>query len=158
MSNRVNWDCGCHAWGRSRLLHIRVTWWLHWLTTNAPLIACVINSPSAFLCYLNLSIFILESGLSYFKVLTICFLLVYFVNVAGCHFFYFNEFDNLGSGKSSLFFVSGWIKLKFCVKSNFWLLISNRNSKTQYQFEILRKCHLSSIRSWFLAQHSLMNW
>ena len=28
----------------------------------------------------------------------------------------------------------------------------------QYQFEILRKCHFSSFRSWFLAQYSLMNW
>ena len=28
----------------------------------------------------------------------------------------------------------------------------------QYQFEILRKCHFSSLRSWFLAQHSLINW
>ena len=37
------------------------------------------------------------------------------------------------------FFVSGWIKLKFNVRGNFRLLISNLNSKTQYQFEILRK-------------------
>ena len=39
------------------------------------------------------------------------------------------------------FFGFGWIKLKFVVKSNFRLLISNLNSKTQYQFEISRKCH-----------------
>ena len=56
------------------------------------------------------------------------------------------------------FFVFGWIKLKFGVRVNFRLLISNLNSKTQYQFAILRKCHFSSIRSWFLAQQSLMNW
>ena len=31
------------------------------------------------------------------------------------------------------------VKLKFGAGSNFWLLISNRNSETQYQFEILRK-------------------
>ena len=52
----------------------------------------------------------------------------------------------------------GWIKLKFGVRSNFTLLISNLNSETQYHFEIVRKCHFSSLRSWFLAQHYLMNW
>ena len=56
------------------------------------------------------------------------------------------------------FFLFGWIKLKFGVRVNFRLLISNLNSKTQYRFEILRKCHFSSLRSWFLAQHSLLNW
>ena len=45
------------------------------------------------------------------------------------------------------FFVFGWIKLKFGVRGNFRLLISNRNSKMPYQFEILRKCHCSSLRS-----------
>ena len=44
-------------------------------------------------------------------------------------------------------FVFGWIKLKFGVKGNFTLLISNRNLKMQYQFEIVRKCHFSSLRS-----------
>ena len=45
------------------------------------------------------------------------------------------------SGKCSLFlcFLFGWIKLKFGIRGNFALLISNPNSKTQYQFEILRK-------------------
>ena len=56
------------------------------------------------------------------------------------------------------FFVFGWIKLKFGVVGTFVLLISNLNSKAQYQFAILRKCHFTSIRSWFLAQHCLMNW
>ena len=56
------------------------------------------------------------------------------------------------------FFVFVWIKLEFGVRGNFRFLISNLNSKTQYQFEILRKCHFSSLRSWFLAQRSLMNW
>ena len=37
--------------------------------------------------YLDLSNFILEAGLSYFRVLTICLLLVYFVSAAGCHCF-----------------------------------------------------------------------
>ena len=32
------------------------------------------------------------------------------------------------------FFVFGWIKLKFAVRGNFTLLISNLNSKVQYQF------------------------
>ena len=45
------------------------------------------------------------------------------------------------------FFVFEWINLKFVVRGNFRLLISNLNSKTQYQFEILRKFHLSSLRS-----------
>ena len=34
------------------------------------------------------------------------------------------------------FFVFGWIKLKFGVRGNFMLLISNLNSKTQYLFAI----------------------
>ena len=34
-----------------------------------------------------------------------------------------------------------WIKLKLGVRGNFGVLISNLNSKMQYQFEILRKCH-----------------
>ena len=41
------------------------------------------------------------------------------------------------------FFVFGRIKLKFAVRGNFRLLISNLNSKTQYQFEILRTMPLS---------------
>ena len=56
------------------------------------------------------------------------------------------------------FFVFGWITLKFGVRGNFRLLISNLDSKMQYPFKILRKCYFSSLRSWFLAQHSLMNW
>ena len=48
--------------------------------------------------------------------------------------------------------------VKFGVRGNFNLLTSNLNSKTKYQFEILRKSHFSSLRSWFLAQHSLINW
>ena len=56
------------------------------------------------------------------------------------------------------FFLFGWIKLKFGVRGNFRLLTSNLNSKTQYQFEILRKCHSSSLTSWFFTQHSTRNW
>ena len=66
---------------------IQSTWWLHRLATDVPLIACVINSPNTFTYYLKLSNFILEFGLSYFRVLTICLLLVYFVSAAGCHYF-----------------------------------------------------------------------
>ena len=45
------------------------TWWLHrGLATDVPFIACVINSPSTFTYHLDLSNFILESGLSYFRV------------------------------------------------------------------------------------------
>ena len=39
------------------------------------------------------------------------------------------------------FFIFERIKLKFGVRGNFRFLISNRNSKMQYQFEILRKCY-----------------
>ena len=53
------------------------------------------------------------------------------------------------------FFIFGWIKLKFRVKGNFRLLISNLNSKMQYRFVILRKRHFSSLRSLFLA-HELV--
>ena len=45
------------------------------------------------------------------------------------------------------FFVCGWINLKFGVRGHFRPLISNLNSKTQYQFEIARKCHFPSLRS-----------
>ena len=45
------------------------------------------------------------------------------------------------------FFVFGWIELNFGVRGNLRLLISNLNSKTQYHFEILRKCHFSYVRS-----------
>ena len=48
----------------------------------------------------------------------------------------------LKSGKSSCFFVFGWIKLKLGLRGNFRLLISNLNSKMQYQFEMLRKMPL----------------
>ena len=37
--------------------------------------------------------------------------------------------------------------LKFGVRGNFRLVISNLNSKMQHKFEILRKCHFSSLRS-----------
>ena len=43
------------------------------------------------------------------------------------------------------FFVFGLIELKFGVRGKFWLLIPNLNSKTQYQSEIVRKCHFSSL-------------
>ena len=41
--------------------------------------------------------------------------------------------------------MSNRVKLKFGVSGNFGLLISNLNSKTRYQFEILRKCHFLSL-------------
>ena len=43
---------------------------------------CIINSPCTFTCYLDLSNFIVEPGVSYFRVLTIC-----FVSAVGCHCF-----------------------------------------------------------------------
>ena len=42
------------------------------------------------------------------------------------------------SRMSSLILCFGWIKLKLGIRGNFGLLISNLNSKTQYQFEIVR--------------------
>ena len=53
-------------------------------------------------------------------------------------------------GKWKVFIVSLFLdgfKLKFGVRVIFRLLISNLNSKIQYQFEIFRKCHISSLRS-----------
>ena len=67
---------------------IQSTWRLHQLATDVPFIACAIDSPCTFTCYLALSNFISESGLSYFRVLTICLLLVYFVSAAERHFFF----------------------------------------------------------------------
>ena len=66
------------------------TWYLHRLATDVPYIACVINSPCTFACCLDLSGFILWSGLLCLKVLIICLLLVYFVSAAGCRFFDFS--------------------------------------------------------------------
>ena len=60
---------------------------MHRLATDVPFIACVINLPCTFTYYLDLSNFILEYGLSCFRVLTICLLLVYFVSAAVCHCF-----------------------------------------------------------------------
>ena len=45
------------------------------------------------------------------------------------------------------FFAFRWIKLKFGVIGNSGLLISNLNSKMQYQFKILRKCHFFELES-----------
>ena len=61
--------------------------WLHQLAADVPFIACIICLPSTFTDYLDLLCFILESGLSYFRVLIVCLLLVYFVIAAGCHCF-----------------------------------------------------------------------
>ena len=66
---------------------IRSTWGLHRLATDVPFIACVINSPHTFTYYLDLSNFISESGLLYFRVLTVCLLLVNFVSAGGYHCF-----------------------------------------------------------------------
>ena len=45
---------------------IRSTWLLHRLATDVPSIACVINCQSIFVNNLDLSNFLLESGLQYF--------------------------------------------------------------------------------------------
>ena len=63
------------------------TWLLHRLATDVPSIACVINCQSIFVYSLDLSIFLLESGLSYFLFLSVRFQLVYFVSAAGYHCF-----------------------------------------------------------------------
>ena len=51
------------------------------------IIASVINLPSTLTCYLDLSKFILEFELSYFRVLTIFPQLVDFVSAERCHCF-----------------------------------------------------------------------
>ena len=102
---------------------IQSTWWLHRLI----IVACVIISPSTFTYYLDLSEYTLESGLSYFRVLTICLLLIYFVSAAGCHCFdfycvlglarYFLSHKNLYmaySGKTSAYFYSNLTKTAWC--------------------------------------------
>ena len=68
---------------------------MHRLATDVPFIACVINLSSTFTQYLDLSnfCFILRYGLSYFRILAICLLLVYFVSPAGCHCFDLYELD-----------------------------------------------------------------
>ena len=64
-------------------------------------IACVINLPGAFACYLDLLNFSLYSGLSCFKVLTICLLLVYFLSAAGCHCFDLIRKSGGGGGRGN---------------------------------------------------------
>ena len=61
------------------------------LAADVPFIARVINSPSTSACYLDLSNFHLEPELLYFKVLSICLLLVCFVSAAGFHCFDFDR-------------------------------------------------------------------
>ena len=63
------------------------TWWLHRLASDLPFIAYVINLPYTFTHYLELPNFqvFLWSGLLYFRILTICLLLVYSVSAAGYH-------------------------------------------------------------------------
>ena len=58
--------------------------------TDVPTIDCIINSQSIFVYNLDLSNFLLESGLSYFLFLSVCLLLVYFVSAAGCQCFDFS--------------------------------------------------------------------
>ena len=61
--------------------------WINQLANSVHFITCAINSPSTFAYYLELSNFLLESGLSYFSVLTLCILFISFVGPAGCHCF-----------------------------------------------------------------------
>ena len=55
--------------------------------TLVPFIACAVNSPSTFAYCLELSNFLLKSGLLYLRVSSICLQLVYFVSAAECHCF-----------------------------------------------------------------------
>ena len=61
--------------------------------------------------------------------------------------------QQLKSGSLYCFFVFGWIKLR----CNFELLISNLNSKSQYQFEILRKMQISPALTHELVTEATMN-
>ena len=74
---------------------IRSTWWLHWSATNVPVTAELLIRHVLLPITCDLSMLILESGLSYFRVLTICFLLVYFVSAVGCHCFDYMSFLSL---------------------------------------------------------------
>ena len=60
--DKIRWDGGCHAWGRSRLLYLVITS----ISCDVPSTACVINWQSIFVNNLDLSNFLLESGLPYF--------------------------------------------------------------------------------------------
>ena len=60
--DKVRWDGRCHAWGRSRLLYLVITS----ISCDVPSTACVINWQSIFVNNLDLSNFLLESGLPYF--------------------------------------------------------------------------------------------
>ena len=51
------------------------------------LLICPVLSPITWNCRIFSFNFILRSGLSYFRILTICLLLVYFVSAAGCHLY-----------------------------------------------------------------------
>ena len=54
-----------------------------------------------------------------------------------CRYHHFDVMTTREVESSYCFFVFEWIKLEIGVRGNFRLLISNLNSKTQYQFEIL---------------------
>ena len=69
------------------------TWWLHRLATDAPFIGCVINWPSTFTFHLDLLNCLQEFRLSYFRLLAICLLLVYFVSAAVWHCFGFKTHE-----------------------------------------------------------------
>ena len=68
---------------------VQSTWWLHLSATDVPFTSCAISLPCIFTHYLDLSISILESGLSYSRVFIIFLLLVCFVSAAGCYCFDF---------------------------------------------------------------------
>ena len=70
---------------------IWITWLLHQLAIDVPPIDCVINLQNIFVYYLDWLGLLLESGLWYVWVfLPACLMLVYSVNVAGCHHFDFS--------------------------------------------------------------------
>ena len=76
---KISQHGGCHALGRSCLVYLKYLL-IKLSATNVPLIACVINLLRTFAYYLDVLNVLLECGLSYFRALLICLLLVCFVS------------------------------------------------------------------------------
>ena len=64
------------------------------------LLICLVLLTVTWIC--RVYSFVLRSGLSYFRILTICLLLVYFVSAAGCHCFDYNVIKSRYQEKAAL--------------------------------------------------------
>ena len=77
------------------------------LATDVPFIASIINSPSTFTYYLDMSNFLLESELSYFRVLSIYLPLVCFLMLQDVTAFICIVYHQLVN-KVAMFKISPW--------------------------------------------------